>query len=82
MCLGYEERGVCGKGKRKEKGEEKKILRNIIAIMKKNCVALRYRDFIFGLLDLISLNAYNKLSIFLSAVLSISLLDMHLLYWD
>lgn len=44
MCLGYEERGVCGKGKRKEKGEEKKILRNIIAIMKKNCVALRYRD--------------------------------------
>ena len=43
MCLGYEERGL-REGKGKGKGEEKKILRNIIAIMKKNCVALRYRD--------------------------------------
>ena len=41
MCLGYEERGL-REGKGKGEGEEKKILRNIIAIMKKKlrCVAI------------------------------------------
>ena len=80
MCLGYEERGL-REGKGKGEGEEKKVLRNIITIMKKK---LRCDTVIFisGLLDLTCLNAYNKFSIFLSVALSISLLDMHLPYWD
>ena len=43
-CVWAMKKGGCGKGKEEGEGEEKKILRNIIAIMKKNCVALRYRD--------------------------------------
>ena len=70
-----------GKEKGKGRGEEDSPEHHRHHEKKLRCVAIPW-FIIFGLLDLTCLNGYNKFSIFLSVALSISLLDMHLLYWD
>ena len=81
MCLGYEERGVReGKGKGRGRGEEDSPEHHRHHEKKLRCVAIPWFLSLVYLTWPLLMRITS--SLYFSVALSLSLLDMYLLYWD